>query len=66
MPIGRCPTCGKRFEYQQASDAPSRPFCSHRCQMIDLGKWFDGQYRVSEPLESEPERVAEESESDGE
>ena len=34
--------------------------------MIDLGKWFDGQYRVSEPLESEPERVAEESESDGE
>ena len=57
MPIGQCPTCGKQFQYQQASDAPSRPFCSHRCQMIDLGKWLDEEYRVSDPLDSNPDGI---------
>jgi endogenous inhibitor of DNA gyrase (YacG/DUF329 family) len=28
-----------------------RPFCSERCQLIDLGRWADGSYRVAaEPL----------------
>jgi endogenous inhibitor of DNA gyrase (YacG/DUF329 family) len=22
------------------------PFCSGRCRLLDLGSWFDGQYRV--------------------
>ena len=22
------------------------PFCSDRCRLLDLGKWFDGRYRV--------------------
>jgi hypothetical protein len=25
------------------------PFCCRRCQLIDLGAWLDGRYRV--PLE---------------
>ena len=25
------------------------PFCSERCQLIDLGKWLGEEYRVSEP-----------------
>jgi endogenous inhibitor of DNA gyrase (YacG/DUF329 family) len=37
---GRCPIC----------DAPSkrrfRPFCSRRCQDVDLGRWLRGSYRV--------------------
>lgn len=40
----RCPTC------HQATAAlgvnRSFPFCSERCRMLDLGRWFDEQYRV--------------------
>ena len=36
-------------------DAPYRPFCSYRCKMIDLHKWFDEQYRISEPLDAPAE-----------
>ncbi|HLH30050.1 MAG TPA: DNA gyrase inhibitor YacG, partial [Terriglobia bacterium] len=32
----KCPTCKKETEY---SGNPSRPFCSERCKLIDLGKW---------------------------
>jgi uncharacterized protein len=24
-----------------------RPFCSERCKMADLGRWFSGDYRVA-------------------
>ncbi len=47
----RCPTCGKTVRVQAKEDAPNRPFCSRRCRMIDLHKWFEGEYRISEPLE---------------
>ncbi len=43
---GRCPAC----------DAPAkhrfRPFCSRRCQDMDLGRWLRGAYRV--PTEEAP------------
>lgn len=26
------------------------PFCSERCQLIDLGKWASGAYRISSPV----------------
>lgn len=43
---GRCPVC----------DAPTkhrfRPFCSRRCQDVDLGRWLRGAYRV--PTEEAP------------
>jgi endogenous inhibitor of DNA gyrase (YacG/DUF329 family) len=26
------------------------PFCSERCRLIDLGKWFEGDYRISREL----------------
>ena len=38
-----CPICGKPVQWQ---DNPSRPFCSERCKMIDLGNWVDEEYRV--------------------
>ena len=44
----KCPTCGKAAEWQ---DNPFRPFCSERCQLVDLGRWVDGEYRVpGEPI----------------
>ena len=32
-----CPNCGKKVIWDQQS--PWRPFCSKRCQLIDLGEW---------------------------
>jgi endogenous inhibitor of DNA gyrase (YacG/DUF329 family) len=42
----------------QWHDNPSRPFCSERCRLIDLGNWASGDYRVPGeelPLQEEPE-----------
>jgi uncharacterized protein len=50
MPRYCCPTCGKSIQVLDRDDAPHRPFCSPRCQWIDLSKWFAGEYRISEPL----------------
>jgi hypothetical protein len=46
-PQRSCPTCGKPTSY---FSEPVGPFCSARCQLIDLGKWFGEEYRISEPL----------------
>jgi endogenous inhibitor of DNA gyrase (YacG/DUF329 family) len=45
-PLGRrpaqtaCPNCGK-----PATDG-FRPFCSRRCRMVDLGRWFGESYAI--------------------
>jgi len=41
-----CPTCGKTV----SPGSPRTPFCSARCRSADLGRWFDGRYRLSRPL----------------
>lgn len=38
-----CPTCGVRAP----ESGSHRPFCSERCRMAELWKWFSGQYTVS-------------------
>ncbi|MEM9445316.1 MAG: DNA gyrase inhibitor YacG [Verrucomicrobiota bacterium] len=43
----KCPTCGKKGHWF-ATDLG--PFCSRRCRLIDLGKWFDEDHRISERL----------------
>ncbi|MDE1189600.1 MAG: DNA gyrase inhibitor YacG [Pantoea sp.] len=37
MIIVPCPNCGKDVMWDELS--PWRPFCSKRCQLIDLGEW---------------------------
>jgi len=32
---------------------PYGPFCSHRCKLIDLGKWLSSEHVISEPLRPE-------------
>jgi endogenous inhibitor of DNA gyrase (YacG/DUF329 family) len=27
----------------------ARPFCSQRCKMLDLDRWFSGGYRIPGP-----------------
>ena len=43
--IVRCPQCGALVEYR--TDNPSRPFCSSRCKLIDLGAWAEERYAIS-------------------
>ncbi len=39
-----CPTCGKDVLWAESS--PFRPFCSKRCQLIDLGEWAAEEKRI--------------------
>lgn len=39
-----CPTCGQSVVWNKSS--PYRPFCSKRCQLIDLGEWADEEKRI--------------------
>ncbi len=50
MPTFECPICQSLISVENRDDAPHRPFCSERCKMVDLGRWLDGTYAVSEPL----------------
>lgn len=40
----RCPSC--RQAVGERSVNPAFPFCSERCRLLDLGRWFDERYRV--------------------
>ena len=40
----RCPTCQRPVEWSPAS--PSRPFCSERCKLLDLGAWVSEQRAI--------------------
>ena len=44
----RCPSCGKTVP----TGAATAPFCSARCRMADLNRWFTGEYRVTRPIQS--------------
>jgi uncharacterized protein len=39
-----CPQCKKSIEY--SLNNKFRPFCSERCQMIDLGDWANENYKI--------------------
>ena len=39
----KCPQCSIEFNYYSSE---FRPFCSDRCQKIDLGHWFQESYVV--------------------
>jgi endogenous inhibitor of DNA gyrase (YacG/DUF329 family) len=45
-----CPTCKNKGDWFAGKYGP---FCSQRCKMIDLGKWFGGEHTISEPLKAE-------------
>ena len=52
---GRCPICSKRFTTASLDDLPSFPFCSERCRLVDLGRWIDGSYTISEKAPADEE-----------
>lgn len=46
----RCPICEQEFDPAASS---AMPFCSRRCQQIDLGRWLREVYSV--PVERDVE-----------
>ncbi|MCC6581675.1 MAG: DNA gyrase inhibitor YacG [Phycisphaeraceae bacterium] len=45
--LSRCPICRQPVQ----PDADTFPFCGSRCRLIDLGRWLDGNYLISRPIE---------------
>ncbi len=55
-----CPTCESKYD---AALSSALPFCSERCQQIDLGRWFNEENSVPHvPTEEELDRMIEEVE----
>jgi len=48
-----CPTCNKQVVWQ--TESTYRPFCSKRCQLIDLGEWAEENHKISQQIT--PEQV---------
>lgn len=46
----KCPTCKRTGDWFAGAFGP---FCSRRCKLIDLGKWFSEENVISEPLRPE-------------
>ena len=64
MRLVRCPTCRQETPWEEN---PFRPFCSHRCRVLDLAAWADGRYRIpGEPVPAEPDAEGEDVPRGGE
>lgn len=49
--IHPCPVCRKPVAWNASS--PQRPFCSRRCQLLDLGSWANEDYQIpAEPADT--------------
>jgi len=46
-----CPQCQKAVLWHE--DSEFRPFCSKRCQLIDLGEWADEGHKISQPIQAD-------------
>lgn len=40
----QCPQCGAEVVW--ADSEKTRPFCSERCRLVDLGAWLDEKYVI--------------------
>jgi len=45
VPTRKCPRCGRAF--RPVPGSPWRPFCSERCQLIDLGGWLTERHAIA-------------------
>ena len=45
MKYVKCPECGKQAEYSEQNE--HRPFCSRRCQLLDLGAWSSEERKIA-------------------
>lgn len=47
----RCRYCNRRLEPSDAEHARQWPFCSERCRLAELGRWFGEGYVLRRPLD---------------
>ncbi|WP_417847927.1 DNA gyrase inhibitor YacG [Thalassoglobus sp.] len=52
-----CPICDKELPIEIDGNSTIFPFCSPNCKNVDLYRWMNGEYFVSEKLT--PEEVYE-------
>jgi len=51
-----CPICGKKIGGGTGvEEGKNYPFCSERCQMVDLGHWFSDEYVIRGGSQEESE-----------
>ena len=50
--VHRCSYCGNSFK---RSETKNMPFCSRRCQQIDLGMWLNESYGFPHEGEGAPD-----------
>jgi hypothetical protein len=54
-PYVKCPTCRRELDW---STAASRPFCSERCRLVDLGAWVSEQRAIpGEPADPDSDET---------
>ena len=41
----KCPECGEQAEYSEKNEYG--PFCSSRCQLLDLGAWASESRKIA-------------------
>ena len=46
--IVSCPNCNTQVTWN--AESTYRPFCSKRCQLIDLGDWAEENHAISQPV----------------
>jgi hypothetical protein len=63
MVVHPCPICRKPVVWETSS---TRPFCSERCRLIDLGAWSAERYQIPEnPTQEDGEGWSEPDSSEG-
>ena len=53
--LTKCPVCATEISW--SSDYPHRPFCSKRCQLLDLGDWAGENHTIPAQLQNATEQV---------
>ena len=48
----QCPVCSQQFKSEESRIVP---FCSDRCQQLDLGRWLNEEYSISRIPDPEDE-----------
>ena len=62
----KCPICGKLLTPSAAETSPCFPFCSVRCKQVDLYRWTEGKYAITEPLSPDDLPPVEDSDPEAE
>ena len=55
-----CPACKSVVPLEEGLRPDSFPFCTSRCRMADLGRWFGEEYKVPQPIGPDDHEAIEE------